>query len=169
MSIHRPSILGWGQVPDPTNGLVFPEPYDVKATNGKWKHLTWVFEDGSTKDGLRFFFPVPSTYVNGAKFILVWTSIVITNDVEWDIDYRAVGGNDSESFDQATAQQSLNVADTAPGAINRRMETILTPTAGNFLADDSVEIEVFRDKVDAGDTLVGAALLKDVLFEFSDA
>jgi hypothetical protein len=49
------------------------------------------------------------------------------------------------------------------------MEISIALTDSNFTADDTVEFALFRDQVDAGDTMAGAALLFDLLFEYDDA
>jgi len=168
MATHRIPVLGFQTVPDPTNGEVFFEPYSVKATNDVWKYLVLIFTDGSTRDGVRFCFNVPKNYVAGSKLIVVWTSTATSGDVEWDVDYRSVGGNDTESLDQAGTQESVNQLDTAPSAANERMEIAITLLNTNFAADDTCQIELFRDKTDAGDTMAAAAIVHEVLFEYTD-
>ena len=168
MATHRLGILSWPTVPD-ASGDVFFEPYDVKATNDVWKRLVLVFNDTATRIGVRGGFTVPKNYVGTAKLIIVWTSTAITSDVEWDFDYRAVGGNDTESLDQTGTQETVNLNDTAPSAVHERMETSITLTSGNFAADDEVEYELFRDGTDGGDTMAAAAIVFAVLFEYSDA
>jgi putative transposon-encoded protein len=167
MATHRIPILGWSTVPD-TSGNVFFEPYTVKATNDVWGRFVVVFNDTSTRLGLRGGFTVPKNYVGGAKFVVVWTSTATSGDVEFDVDYRAVGGDDTESLDQTSNQESLNQNDTAPSAANERMEVSLTATAGNFAVDDEVEFELFRDGTDGGDTIAAAVMLFAVLFEYTD-
>ena len=168
MATHRRSILGFATVPD-DSGDVFFEPYSVKATNDVWKRLVLIFNETSSRRGLRGAFNVPKDYVGSPKIIVVWTAIATSGDVEWDFDYRAVGGNDVESLDQTGTQQSVNIADTAPSAIHERLEAVLALTAANLAADDTVLFELFRDGVDAGDTMAAAAIVHDVLFEYSDA
>lgn len=168
MATKRIPILGFGTVPD-GSGDVFFEPYDIKATADQWKRLVAIFNDTSTRLGLRGGFTVPKDYVGAAKIIVVWTSTATSGDVEWDFDYRAVGGDDTESLDQSGTQESVNLNDTAPSAAHERMETALALTAGNFAADDEVEFELFRDGADAGDTMAAAAIVFNVLFEYSDA
>ena len=168
MSIHRIPILGWGTIPD-ISGNVFFEPYNVKATNNVWDRLVCIFNDTATRIGLAGGFTIPKNYVGSAKLIIVWTSTAITGDVEWDFDYRAVGGDDIESLDQVGTQESINLNDTAPSAVNERMECTITLTAGNFAADDEVEFELFRDGTDAGDTMAAAAIVFSVMFEYADA
>jgi len=168
MATHRIPILVVGTVPD-ASGNVFFEPFDVKATNDVWKRLVAIFNDTATRLGLRGGFTVPKNYVGSAKLVVVWTTSAITGDVEWDLDYRAVGGDDTESLDQAGTQESVNLNDTAPSAAFERMETLITLTAGNFAVDDEVEFEFFRDGTDAGDTIAAAAILFNLLFEYADA
>lgn len=167
MVTHRIPILGWGTIPD-TSGNVFFEPYNIKATNDVWDRLVCIFNDTATRIGLAGGFTVPKNYVGSAKLIIVWTAIATSGDVEWDCDYRAVGGDDTESLD-GTVQESVNLNDTAPSAINRRLECSITLTAGNFAADDEVEFELFRDGTDAGDTMAAAAIVFSIMFEYADA
>lgn len=168
MATHRMSILGANTVPD-TSGNVFFEPYDVKATNDVWDLLVCVFNDTATRIGLRGAFNVPKNYVGTASIIVVWTSTATTNNVVWDFDYRAVGGNDTESLDQAGTQEAVTVTDAAPTAAHRRLEASMALTSANLAADDTVLFELFRDGVNASDTMAAAALVFDVLLQFNDA
>lgn len=169
MATHRIPILGMGTVPD-TSGDVYIDTLDALATNDIWDRQVIIFTDTATRIGLHGGFVVPKNYVGTPKFIIVWSSDTITaTNVEWDLDYRAVGGNDTESLDQTGNQQSLNVADAAPSAAWERLEAEVAATAGNFAVDDEVEFTVFRDGTDAGDTMVGNAVLFSLLFEYADA
>lgn len=166
MATHRIPILGFGTLPD-TSGEVFFEPYNVKATNDLWDRLVCIFNDSATRDGLHGGFVVPKNYVGSANLIIVWTSTATSNDVEWDFDYRAVGG--VESLDQATAQETVNTNTTAPASINLRTETSISLTDGNFAVDDEVEFTLFRDGTDGGDLMAGPAIVFSVMFEYADA
>ena len=169
MATRRIPILGHATTPD-NSGDVFLEPYPIKATNDVWGGLVVVFNDSGNRDGLRGWFSVPQDYVDTANLIVIWTAAVATaGDVEWDYDYRAVGGNDIESLDQAGTQESVNANDTAPSAVNERMEISIALTDGNFAVGDTVEFELFRDGTDGGDTMSDAALLFGLEFEYADA
>ncbi len=168
MATRRLPILGFNTVPD-GSGDVFLEPYTVKATNDNWGHMVTVFNDTAARDGLRGLFHVPQDYVDTANLVIVWTTTATSGDVEWDFDYRAVGGNDSESLDQATAQESVNGNDTAPSATDERMEFSIALTDGNFAVGDTVEFEFFRDGTDGGDGISAAVLLFELFFEYADA
>jgi hypothetical protein len=167
MATHRLPILGFGTIPG-TSGDVFFEKYDVKATNDVWDRLVLVFNDTAARDDLHGGFTVPKNYANSANLIIVWTSTATAGDVEWDFDYRAVGGNDSESLDQGT-QESVNSNDTAPSAAHERMEISIALTDANFAVDDEVEFTLFRDGTDGGDTMAAAAIVFNVFFEYADA
>ena len=168
MSTHRIPILGWGTIPD-ASGNVFFEPYDVKATNDVWDRLVCIFNDTATRLGLKGGFTIPKNYVGTPKIVVVWTATAITGNVVWDFDYRAVGGNDTESLDQAGTQESVTVTDAAPTAVNNRLEASMALTAANLAIDDEVEFEVFRDGADAADTMAAAGIVFNILFEYVDA
>lgn len=168
MATIRIPILGPGTIPD-TSGNVFMEPFSVKATNDVWGRMVFVFNDTSTRDGLRGGFSVPKNYVSTAKIIVVWTSTVTTNNVVWDFDYRAVGGNDTESLDQSGTQESVTVTDAAPSAALERLEASMSLTDANLAVDDEVTFELFRDGANASDNMAGAALLFSLHFEYADA
>lgn len=168
MATYRVPIIGHHTLPD-TSGSVFFEPFPVKASNDRWKLGCWIFNDTSTRLELYSGFTVPKNYVGTAKVIIVWTTSATTGNAVWDFDYRAVGGNDAESLDQTTQDETVTVTDAAPGAAYRRLETSITLTAGNFAADDTVEYLIARDGADGSETLAAAAILWDVYFEYADA
>lgn len=167
MATYRIPILGWRTIPD-TSGNVFFEPYTIKATNDVWGALVAVFNDTATRIGLRGGFSVPKNYVGNAKFIVVWTSTATSGNVVFDLDYRAVGGDNAESLDQAGTQESVTVTDAAPSAANNRMECSLSLTSSNLAVDDEFEFEVFRDGTDGNDTIAAAVILVALLFEYTD-
>lgn len=168
MATHRIPILGWPTLPD-ASGLVFFEPQAIKGTNDPFPQLVAVFNDTATRIGLGGRFTVPKNYVGSANLVVVWTTTATSGDVEWDFDYRAVGGDDAESLDQAGTQESVNLNDTAPNNAWERMECPIALTAGNFAIDDEVEFCLFRDGTDGGDTIAAAVLLVALLFEYADA
>lgn len=167
MTTYRLPILGHATNPDPGD-TVFFEPYIINATNDVWAPSVAIFPDDATRTGLHGLFAVPQNYVDTANVVIVWTAIAIVNDVEWDFDYRAVGGNDIESFDQAGTQESVNANDTAPSAVNERMELTIALTDGNFAVSDTVEFALFRDGTDGGDGMAADAMLFELFFEYDD-
>lgn len=168
MATHRMSILGAGIIPD-TSGNVFWETYDVKATNDVWDHLVVIFNDSGTDIFLYGQFDVPQNYVGSAAIIPIWTSTATTGDVVWGFEYRTVGGDDTTSMDQAGSEQDSTVTDTAPGAAHRRLTPTISPTATNFAAGETVTFRFSRDGTSVSDTMAAAAILHDLLFQWSDA
>ncbi len=166
MATFRRPILGAFTKPG-ASGEVFFEPNSVKGTNDFFDEMVLVFNDTATKDALYGKFQVPQNYVGSAKILISWTSTATSGDVEWDFDYRAIASG--ESLDQATAQQSLNQNDTAPGTTDLMQTAELTPTASNFTAGDVVQFILYRDGTDAGDTISAAVTVHDVSFEWADA
>ena len=168
MALHRRPILGVNTKPD-ESGEVFPEPYSVKATNKNWKHYGFIFNDGGSRNGLSGMFTVPKGYFDSAELVAVWTSIVTSGVLGWEFDYRAVGGDDSESFDQPTPQETILLTDNAPTSVNNRLVVVTSLTDVNFSIDDDVEFEFFRNVSGSLDTLVGAGILKRLFFQYADS
>lgn len=170
MATHRLPILGFATKPD-ASGDVFFEPASVKGTNDFFDGLVLVFNDSGNDDELFGRFQVPQNYSGSAKLVIVWTTTATSGDVEWGIAYRAVGGNDTESLDQATAQEALLSGnnDTAPSATDERMEFLITLTEGNFAIGDTVQFILSREGADAGDTLAAAVRVYGLFFEYADA
>lgn len=168
MATYRKRIL-WGPTLPDNTGTAFFEPYSIKATNDVWKHDVLILNDTAADHGVYSSFDVPLGYVDTANLVIVWTATAIVNDVEFDFMYRAVGGNDAESLDQAGSQEDVNANDTAPSAIHERMELTIALTDGNFAAGDTVTYFFSRDGTDAGDTMAAAAIVFDLFFEYNDA
>jgi hypothetical protein len=170
MATHRMSIMGAQAAPDAT-GRAFFETYDIKATNDIFKHLVLVLSDPSASQahGLYGAFTVPKNYVGTPKIIVVWTTTATSGNVKFDFDYRAVGGDDAESLDQTTFQESLTVTDAAPSAANERMEASMTITAANLAIDDLLEFYFTREDGSSTDTLAAAVTVHDLIFEWADA
>ena len=70
MATHRIPILGWPTVPD-NSGDMFFEPYGIKTINDILIWLVVVFNDTSTRIGLRGGFAVPKNYSSAAYLIVV--------------------------------------------------------------------------------------------------
>jgi hypothetical protein len=168
MATHRLPILGFATVPD-TSGNVYLQPLDVSASNDVWDHLVFAFADTSTRIGLHGSFEVPQNYAGTAKLVVVWTSTATSGNVVWDFDYRAVGGDDAESLDQAGTQESVTGTDAAPGAAWRRLERSIDLTSANLAAGDTVQFTLFRDGADAADTMAATAFLFDLRLQYADA
>ncbi len=173
MATFRIPIIGPSTIPDATGECWF-EPYSILATNDAWKHLIARFGSSNTaqptvRHGFYSSFNVPKNYVGSAVLVINWTATITTGDVVWDLDYRAVAGDDTESLDQAGTQEAVTVTDAAPGAANRKLQVTIALTSANFAADKFVPYGFFRDGVDANDTMAGSAMLHSLQFQYADA
>lgn len=166
MATHRVPILR-GAKPD-GSGDVFFEPYSVKATNDQWDPLVLVYNNTSNRDAIYGTFEVPQNYVSAATLKIVWTSSTISGNVVWDFDYRAVGGDDTESLDQTGTQEAVSVTDAAPSAAHERMEASVALTDANLSPGDTVEFLLARDGADASDDLADAVIVFGAYLEYSD-
>lgn len=169
MATHRISVLNSQSLAD-NSGDVFSEPADVKGTNGFFKHGVLVFNDSGNDDEIFISWDVPQNYVGTAGFRVIWTTTATTGDWEAGIAYRAVGGDDSESLDQTTAQESLLSGNnfTAPSATDERMSDLISLTDANFAAGDTAVGMFSREGADAGDG-ISAAIQCRLYFEYADA
>ena len=169
MATHRIPIINFATKPD-NNGDTYFEPSAINLNaNDRYDHMVLAFTDQGAREGVAGKFVVPKNYVGTAKIIVVWRTTATTGDVVWDFDYRAVGGDSSESMDPTTDQETLTVTDTASGTARQRQECSMTATAGNFAADDEVLFNFYRDGVNASDTLAASAWVDSLIFEYADA
>jgi len=166
MATARIPILGAHTTPDNT-GLVWFEPQQIIAGGAFFDHLTVIFDNpGSTQNKLYFAFEVPQNYSSAPVFSIMWSNVGTTgNAIEIDVEYRCVAL--TESADQATAQETLNTADTNSTTSDILQEVTLAATAGNFAAKDICMGFVARDGSDAGDTLADEIHVHQILFEYT--
>lgn len=167
MATHQISILN-GSLSLGGSGNVYATTFDTLATNDVWKHLVIAFKDTSTRDLMYGQFTVPQNYVGTPKIIPVWSTSATSGNAIWDFDYRAVGGDDTESLDQAGTQEALTVTDAAPSASWERMTPEMAATAGNLAAGDTVTFLFGRDGA-SSDTIAATAVLFDLIFQYADA
>jgi hypothetical protein len=171
MATHQISLLNGSVAPDNT-GRATVEPADInQGANDVWKYLLWLFASpsGTQAHGIYGVFTLPQNYLAGATLIVLWNSTATTGNVRHRFTYRAVGGDDAESLDQTTNQESVNGVDTVASTARERMVQTLALTAGNFLAGDTVQW--FFERWDDGsnlDTMAANSYLHDLLFQYSD-
>jgi hypothetical protein len=167
MSTHRLPILGHAGLPD-TSGDVFQEPFAIKLTNDQYAQLIWIFQDSNSVASLGGNFQVPQNYIDTANLVVVWTSTATSGTCTWDFDYRAIGGNDTETLDPSSDQQNATGTDTAPTTTGlKRMEFTIALTDGNFAIGDTVQFHLSRDSVT--DSMAADAVLVAAFFEYNDA
>ena len=167
MAVRRIPILGAMTAPGAV--LVPILPLAEHTTNQAWQHPVLVFTNGSGNRVIHGTFDVPMNYVDSARLVIVWSSNGISGNVAWQFFYRAVGGNDTESLDQATVQSSPTLTDTLPSTSWSRMESILTLTDAHFAPGDTVQWRLDRDADNAADTAADSVYVSELLFEYEDA
>jgi hypothetical protein len=157
-------------VPDNT-GRARQEPYDIIGTNDLFQHLIGVLADPASSQEHGFFgaFSVPVNYNSAPEINVVWSTTATSGNARMRTRYRAVGGDDTESLDQGSYQETVAVTDAAPSAAHERMEATMALTAGNIAAEDLFEFYLTRLDDSGTDTLAAAVQIHDVLFEYLDA
>ena len=169
MATHYKEIGPEGCTPDST-GRCFPEQYLVKATSDLFGHAVMVLNNPGAGEEHGFYgtFDVPANYVTSAVVDVAWTSTVTAGNARMRIRYRSVGGDDTESLDNAAYQETVAVTDVAPTATDRRLVASFTLTAGNVAAGELVEYYFTRLDDTGVDTLAGAITIHKMRFTYSD-
>ena len=170
MATHVISAMGPQTIPD-TTGSCFFATFDNTATNDNFKHVVIQFIDPVSSNeqfGIYGAFEVPQNYVGTAAIIPRWTSSATSGNARFEFSYRAIGGDDAESLDQATFQETVNVTDAAPSAAFERNTPSMALTSGNLAAGDTVEW-YFTRKADGADTMAAGLTLHELVFSYADA
>lgn len=166
MATVRIPIINSHTMPD-SSGTVYFEPSATRDANDRYNHFLLTFSSQGARQGLAGKFVVPKDYAAGAKIVVVWNTTATSGDVVWDCDYTAVGGDSAETMDPAADQESITATDTASGTARQRQEVSLSATVTNFVADDEVLFNFYRDGVNVADTLAATAYVESLLFEYT--
>lgn len=166
MATHRISILGAGTLPD-TSGDVFFEPYVITDTDTIVNPMILNYQIGAARSGAHGSFQVPQNFVGSVQIIVLWNANATAGDAIFEFDYIAVA--DTQDPGAAVTESDTNTLTTDGTAFGLNTTTITGITSGNFAIGDLVVFTLFRDQVDALDTLAVDALVFDVLFEYADA
>ena len=173
MATHRIPILGFATRPDDT-GEAFFEPADLNfGTNDLMKEFVLALGSAlasqpTVKHGVFGAFRAPKNYVGSGVIVVEWSATLTAGDVVFDFDYRGIGGNDSESLDQATWQESVTVTDTAPSTARNKLTASVGITSANLAVDDIVQFFFGRDGADGADTMAGRAYVRELTLEYAD-
>lgn len=168
MATHRIPILNHSIDLD-AGGDVFFEPYSIESTNRNGMILK--FNNSGARDMIRGHFEIPQNWVGTSLLGIVWSSATTANAMQWEFDYRAIGGSDTESFDQATFQRTLGLQTGAPepSAAHERMTDTIAMTDADLAVGDTVQFEFGRDSGDANDTKAGTVWVIGLFFVYNDA
>lgn len=160
----------FGRMRPDTTGRAWFQPYTVTATNDLFGHDVAAFADPSAAQEHGFFgsVTIPPNYVTSAVVRIIWTTTATTGNVRYRIRYRTVAGNDVNSLDQATYEETVAGTDAAPGATDRRMEFDLNLTSANLAAGETFEFYFTRLDDSGVDTLAATVTVHDLLLRYSD-
>lgn len=146
----------WTANSRPGSNSVFFQPWTVVSgsTTSIWQQTVLTFNDSTALVWYYGRFKVPAKYENSTAnaFLIDWTSTTTTGNRLWFADYRAFGGDNSESYDSTSAQQSTSVTDAAPGAAARRLLATIAVSSANFAAGDTVLCRIGINGANASDT-----------------
>jgi hypothetical protein len=163
--------LGARSDPAQTTDPAIWQPYSILAPGGgPWFHGQWIFGSNNAsaptvRIGIGGLFRLPVNYVQTPVLLIDWSATLTSGDVVWDFDYLAVATG--ESIDQ-TAVEALTVTSTAPGATDQIRQATLTLNGALLSAGDLIAWALYRDGVDAADTMAGAAQLHHLGLQFAD-
>lgn len=144
-------------------------PLPVLATNDYWGQYVYAFDDTGSNVNLYGTFTVPQNYAGTPAIVLVWSAATTTGQHITFFNYRAIGGDDTESLDQVNSQQGVVLTDTAPSAAWERMVRTTSLTAANFAAGDTVQWWLSRIGSNGSDTLAATMAVFGLLFQYADA
>jgi len=126
----------------------------------------WEFTSTTLDERVQASTYLPRNWNEGSVDILIyWSFASGSGDVRWAIRFGATG--DNEAIDNAF-QTAIFVNDTA-GTANQLQQVLLstiTMPAG-IVAGDELQIEVFRQGTDGGDTFTGTARLHGIVIRMT--
>jgi hypothetical protein len=148
--------------PDATTG-----PQVTTTSDG---HTVLAF-DGASSETARFVFAMPYTWIAGSAKIVEFHWLAATgaspgDGVAWEISMAGAGDNDVFPPTTGTAVQTT---DTVHAVGDAHKVKSLSITISTVAVGELVEIELFRDHDDAGDTMTEDALLLGVLFLYQES
>lgn len=155
------------QYPDSSGNVLF-EPAAVNfGSNDRYPVEVLVYKDTSTRLGCGFKFRVPQDYVGSAAFLCEWTTTATSGTLDLEADYTPVGGDDAETFDPSSDQESAGTTDTASGTARRKQTATISLTSSNFAAGDVVIGTLFRDGSES-DTIAASVYVFGLYFQYAD-
>lgn len=148
------------------SGEVFYEPYLTKDSGAVIDTTVLIFNDSGTKDGATTAFVVPKNYIGTAKLIVFWNANATTGNCIYDLSYLT--RSNGEDMGAAATSTSDTVTQGTNGTAFNLNTSTMTLTSSNFTAGDICLLELFRDTLNASDTLAVSAIIHKVVFEYAD-
>lgn len=158
----------WNNLLPDSSGSVYPHPLSTVGTNDFFAHQVFSFATGTSSVTLHGAGFVPSNYsMSDATVSVAWSAETTLGTVDWYFAYRAIGGSDAESLDQATAQETVNSAVSLPSAIHERMITSIAITHSNLTTNDTLQWRLGRRNESANTALL-PCYVTNVYLDYED-
>ena len=137
--------------------------------NPKRHFLTLDYDGaGTVAEHAWFPFRMPADYASGGTLKLEWQANATTGDCRWQASVGAVTAGDADTFMEHAQAAAATVTTTVNATEARRVNTSsITLTMDSAAAGDVVSICVFRDPLDAADTMTVDAELIAAVFEYT--
>ena len=147
------------------SGLVTFEPYSNFDTGATIDPIICRFQDQSLKVGVNCQFKVPGDYLSTPLLRILWNAIPTTGNAIWDWSVlpRAVG----EDMGAAPVRTSETVTTAVNGTTFFLNESVIALTDADYSPGDTVLAILFRDALNASDTLNADTFVFDALFDYS--
>lgn len=139
-------------------------------TTRKGHFLTLDFDGaGSTIESAHWQFRLPANYSSAPVLKLLWMANATANAVKWQADVAAVTPDDTDTpLEHAYASANTTTTNVNTTEARRLTLTSITLTnADSMAAGDLIQLVVYRDPSDAGDTATVDAELISAAFEYT--
>jgi len=136
--------------------------------NPKRHFLTLDYDGAGANEGAWFAFRMPADYASGGTLKIEWQANATSGDCKWQASVGAVTAGDADTFLEHAQAAAATVTTTVNATEARRVNTSsITLTMDSAAAGDVVSIYVFRDSLDAADTMTVDAELIAAAFEYT--
>ena len=154
------------QFTQPEVGVYFG-PSSLLQSNDRYPD-TWLYYPSQTlKQGCGFRVIVPNNYVSTAVMDVFGVTTATSGAVNFDVAYRSIAV--TESSDPSTDQETFaNTATTVPGTTMLIFLTSFDLTDANLAAGDLLTGILYRDAVDAADTLAATYAVTHANLRYAD-
>ena len=155
------------QFTQPEVGVYFEPPAINLQANDLFPGTVLSYPSQTLKQGCGFQVFVPNNYVGTSYIDVVGVTTATSGAVNFDLSYRSIAV--AESMDPSSAQESFaNTTTTVPGTARLLFTTTFDLTDANLAAGDWLIGILYRDAVDAADTLAATYWAVYATLRYSD-
>lgn len=141
---------------------VIIEPSPLMFTNDQAGHMIARFADAASDAGIGGDLVIPNieTAITTVQVVINLTFNATSGNFEFVFRYRAIGGDDAESSDPSSWQETVaSGAEAAPTSAFNNLRIVLALTASNFAVNDVAQFQLYRDNDGGNDTIAADALV----------